>query len=173
MTRQGRSHPASFLELDGMLRVHERKRKSDGSLFSRDTVLRPPAAPGELPKPILRRSTSESKHRVPFDTKLKKPCRHGTADSSKTTRGEGQSTCRILMDRPMCSPPEDSTRCNGACRSSPSITSNGAIVVRSRTSTLRSCGRYSLLQISLSAACDPETAWEGKRRTMTQVSVAP
>ena len=172
MTRQGRSHPVSFLELDGMLRVHERKRKSDGSLFSRDTVLRPPAAPGDLPQPILRRSTSESKHRVSFDTKLEKPSRHGTVDSSKTTGRDGQSICRFPTDRPMCSPPEDS-RCNGACRSSPSNTSSGAVVVRSRNYRLQSCGRYSLLQISLSAARDPETAWEGKRRTMTQVSLAP
>ena len=123
----------AFTEVDGKLgtlRVHERKRGPNGTLFSRDTILGPPATLGGAPKSILRRSIFEEpkpERRVSFDTP--NAPRRDSADSPASTSSEGEGQTQFFPECLYCSAPED-MRCDGECK--PTFPKEMADVVRAR-----------------------------------------
>ena len=93
------------IEVDGQLgtlRVHERKRRPNGILFARDTILGPPATPGGAPKSILRRSIFEepkSERRVSFDPPRCATSRQRCQSRLDVQRGRGADT--VLSGMPV------------------------------------------------------------------------
>ena len=124
-------HTMPSLEVDGKLgtlRVHERKRGTNGTLFSRDTILGPPATPGGAPKSILRRSMFEEpnpERRVSLEAP--DALRRDSTASVAATSSEGAGWTQFFPDSVCCSAPED-MRCDGECK--PTFPKKMADVVR-------------------------------------------